>query len=612
MELLEMRPPCQQSGSELLATLDALHADAALKETYRLQALARLEEMGYATEVGARDTTELISVRHRLNRKDVKRDLHLAKDLTKYPVVSAALPDPYADPDPDDPDLDLDLDPEDSAAAADAAGEGGVGPVVLNLLQAAAIITALNKVPNTVPVEDLQVAEEQMVQAARHLSPGDLRTLGQRVVDTLDTDGPEPAEDAAYQREKLWLHRADHGIKFGGFLAAENAELFQTAIDGLSKPHKTIDGELDPRPRDKRHADALVTILETAAGNPDATPGVPHLMVTIDYEDLKNATSQALGDLMFSGTTLSAAAIRRIACDAAILPIVLGTNSQPLDVGTEQRFVNRAIRRALIKRDKGCIICKAPPPYCHAHHITHWIDGGPTSLNNLALFCGGHHHAIHKGHYTVTITNGTVHVTRPTWADPTPKPTRRIHLPQPTTPATPTPTPRPTTARLPHPQPAPGTAPNSGTTPGSATTPTPGSAAPSTPGQRGRAHLRPQPRRHPHRHGRPHLPPHRDPHRSPGRDRCCSRCSSVSQPLRPTPAEACPGSPQKPPPASTPGAKTATQPPAPNPTAGQSVGRLSRSPVVGRRSEPRAAASSGPSIRRHAPPNTACEIKPLI
>ncbi len=414
MDLPEMRPPCQQSGSELLTTLDTLERAISAAQTYRLQVIARLDDMGHAAEIGARDTTELISIRHRLNRKDVNRDLHLAKDLTKYPAVSTALPDPYADPD----------DPDDLDDAAD----DGEGPVVLNLLQAAAIITALNKVPNTVPVEEIQFAEEKMVEAARHLSPGDLHTLGRRVVDTLDTDGPEPAEDAAYQREKLWLHRADHGIKFGGFLAAENAELFQTAIDKLSKPHKTIDGELDPRPRDKRHADALVTILEAAAGNPDATPGVPHLMVTIDFEDLKNATSQALGDLMFSGGTLSAAAVRRIACDAAILPIVLGSNSQALDVGTEQRFVNRAMRRALIKRDKGCVICKAPPPYCHAHHIIHWIDGGPTSLNNLALFCGGHHHAIHKGHYTVTITNGTVHVTRPTWADPTPPPTRRIRL----------------------------------------------------------------------------------------------------------------------------------------------------------------------------------------
>ena len=447
MELPEMRPPYVQSGSELLTTLDTLQRAISTAQTYRLQLLARLDETGHATDLGARDTTDLISVRHRLNRTDVKRDLTLAKDLTKYPDRHRRPPRPVHRPrrprpgprrhrlrrprrrrprrpgpdDTDDLDLDLAVDPEDTDADADdtdADADGDSGPVVLNLAQAAAIITALNKVPKTVPVENLQVAEDNMVEAARHLLPRDLDILGQQVINTLDTDGAEPAEDAAYQREKLWLQRADHGIKFGGFLAAENAELFQAAIDRLAKPHKTVEGELDPRPRDKRQADALVMILEAAAGNPDATPGVPHLMVTIDFEDLKNATSQALGDLMFSGATLSAAAVRRLACDAAILPIVLGSNSQALDVGTEQRFVNRAMRRALIKRDKGCVICQAPPPYCHAHHIIHWIDGGPTSLDNLALFCGGHHHAIHKGHYTVTITNGVVHVTRPEWADP--------------------------------------------------------------------------------------------------------------------------------------------------------------------------------------------------
>jgi hypothetical protein len=129
------------------------------------------------------------------------------------------------------------------------------------------------------------------------------------------------------------------------------------------------------------------------------------------------------------GDNLSAAAVRMMACDAAIIPIVLGSNSEPLDVGMEQRLVNRAMRRALIKRDKGCLVCKAPPPMCHAHHIVHWVDGGPTALNNLALFCACHHHEIHKGHYTVTIANGKVHVTRPTWADPTPVPMpRRIRL----------------------------------------------------------------------------------------------------------------------------------------------------------------------------------------
>jgi hypothetical protein len=74
---------------------------------------------------------------------------------------------------------------------------------------------------------------------------------------------------------------------------------------------------------------------------------------------------------MSVGGHLSAAAVRLLAGGAGILPIVLGGDSQPLGVGTEQRFVNRYIRRALNKRDKGCVVCKAPPWMCHAHHVIH-------------------------------------------------------------------------------------------------------------------------------------------------------------------------------------------------------------------------------------------------
>ncbi|WP_344160203.1 HNH endonuclease signature motif containing protein, partial [Kribbella yunnanensis] len=223
-----------------------------------------------------------------------------------------------------------------------------------------------------------------------------------------------------------------------------------------SKPHKTIDGERDPRTRDQRQADALTIIMNAAAGNPDH-PGVPHLTVTIDFNDLKAATpagfggttgadaSRAgavgadtsrgdvsgadatglaaagrgggVGELVFGGN-LSAGAVRLLACDAAVLPIVLGGDSQPLDVGREQRFVNRYIRRALNKRDKGCVVCQAPPWMCHAHHLIHWANGGPTSLQNLALLCSVHHRAVHDGQWALSITDDGVEVTRPSWADP--------------------------------------------------------------------------------------------------------------------------------------------------------------------------------------------------
>jgi hypothetical protein len=126
--------------------------------------------------------------------------------------------------------------------------------VLLHVDQARVIVEALERIPASamVPVEDLQVAEEELVKAGRHLSPGDLRKLGSQVRDRLDTDGSEPAEDKARQREALRMTNAEGGVKFNGFLAAENAELFTGAILAGSKPHKTVDGEPDPRPRDKR------------------------------------------------------------------------------------------------------------------------------------------------------------------------------------------------------------------------------------------------------------------------------------------------------------------------------------------------------------------------
>jgi hypothetical protein len=296
----------------------------------------------------------------------------------------------------------------------------------LSPAQAEAIVSTLEKVPaSTVPVEDLCIAEESMLEAAQILPPGDLRTLGTEVRKRLDTDGSEPADEDVSSREALWLKKTERGVTFGGHLVDENAELLQTLIFAGAKPHKTADGERDPRSRTKRQADALTAILATAAGTGSAVPGhgdiKPHITVTIDLEDLKDGTGSA--DLTH-GDSLSAAAVRRIACDAGVIPLVLGSNSEPLDVGTEHRFVTRAIRQALNARDRGCIACGAPPAICEAHHILHWSDGGPTSLDNLALLCKRDHINVHHGRLRVHLANGRPVASRPTWSDPDPPPLR--------------------------------------------------------------------------------------------------------------------------------------------------------------------------------------------
>jgi hypothetical protein len=41
---------------------------------------------------------------------------------------------------------------------------------------------------------------------------------------------------------------------------------------------------------------------------------------------------------------------------------------------------------------------------CHAHHLTHWIDGGTTALHNLILLCGHHHRLLHTGPWHLEAT----------------------------------------------------------------------------------------------------------------------------------------------------------------------------------------------------------------
>jgi hypothetical protein len=359
-----------------------------------------------------------------------------------------------------------------------------------------------------------------MVEAGRELNPPDLRVLGVKVRDLLDTDGPEPAEDAAYEQETLQLRKTDHGVTFTGRLANENAELLQTLIFDNAKPHKTVDGGRDPRSKGRRQSDALTTVLSAAAGSGVTGNGAvkPHISVTIDYNDLVaalttntgplagtgangtgpagnagsgsngtasgnggtagNGTASGLGllagttgtgDLVY-GDRLSASAVRRLACDAGILPIVLGSDSRPLDVGTEQRFVTDAMRLALNARDKGCVICGAPPIQCDAHHIVHWALGGPTSLDNLVLMCKHDHRDTHHGYWDVAITDGVVRVTRPGWADPAPA---RLRHPRP---AKPPPPPAAAAAAEPRPGTPPG--PASARGPGS-----PGTADPADPAE---------------------------------------------------------------------------------------------------------------------------------
>jgi 5-methylcytosine-specific restriction protein A len=128
------------------------------------------------------------------------------------------------------------------------------------------------------------------------------------------------------------------------------------------------------------------------------------------------------------GSYLPPSAVRRLACDAGVIPVVCNGDSVPLDLGRAQRLVPDRLRSALVARDRCCAFpgCDQPARMTEAHHIRQWQDGGPTDLQNLVLLCRRHHRVIHGSEWTITIKDSLPYFIPPTWVDRTQKPMRNV------------------------------------------------------------------------------------------------------------------------------------------------------------------------------------------
>ncbi|NYE00473.1 hypothetical protein BJY21_001657 [Kineosphaera limosa] len=119
------------------------------------------------------------------------------------------------------------------------------------------------------------------------------------------------------------------------------------------------------------------------------------------------------------GQVLSPADVRMLACDAQIIPAVLGTRSELLDLGHAHRLAKPGLVTALELRDKTCTYpgCRMPAAWTDKHHLIHWANGGPTTEWNMACVCRHHHTVIHRHGHIGTVTPNGVRWTR---ADGTP------------------------------------------------------------------------------------------------------------------------------------------------------------------------------------------------
>ena len=150
------------------------------------------------------------------------------------------------------------------------------------------------------------------------------------------------------------------------------------------------------RPR-QRMAEAFAAFLEAAdtARMPLHGGDATSVFVTISLETL---TSQLAGTGLVGEEPLSAGEVRRLACTARIIPVVLGGTSEVLDLGRSRRLFSPAQRKAMALRDRRCRAegCTVPAAWCEAHHATApWARGGRSDLADGVLLCSWHHHRAH-------------------------------------------------------------------------------------------------------------------------------------------------------------------------------------------------------------------------
>ncbi|PZU43864.1 MAG: endonuclease [Arsenicicoccus sp.] len=300
----------------------------------------------------------------------------------------------------------------DLPAVAEAFADGAVTAEQVALI--APVVEPANVAAAQAQAVDLAGVDATLAEVAAGSAFGPLRQVVGHYLARLDPDGPEP--DPTEGRSWVFATHADGRVAGRFELDAVGGEKLQAVLESMVQAGRCAG---DTRTRAQQLADAAVQWADNvlASGQlPFLRTVKPHVVVTIPLADLVDpGTGPAAGQLA-SGTAISAARARWLACDGKVTRIVVGPESQPLELGRSHRVVPPHLRRAVEYRDRHCVFagCDAPAYWCDVHHVLEWVaHEGETSLENSALLCERHHTKVHHGFRIERDARGRWHTHRP-------------------------------------------------------------------------------------------------------------------------------------------------------------------------------------------------------
>lgn len=294
--------------------------------------------------------------------------------------------------------------------------------------QAQVIVRAVDAFGPEVPTAVRDEAVVHLLGLAAEFTPKELRRLGDGILAVIDPSTYDEAERAKLEAELAKARAAtrlsirptgDGTARISGVLPESVVERLRKYLHAFSSPrHDAASGGAasDGSPSDSRYLDpvtgkrlphervmgeAFAAFLEAA--DPGRMPihggDATQVIVTIEWEKLLAGVGVGMAD----GESIPVSEVRRLACQARILPAVLGGKSEVLDLGRAQRLFSRPQRRAMTLRQRTCAFegCDVPIEWCEAHHLDPWSRGGPTDLDNCVGCCSRHHHVMHDPRYDI-------------------------------------------------------------------------------------------------------------------------------------------------------------------------------------------------------------------
>jgi len=248
--------------------------------------------------------------------------------------------------------------------------------------------------------------EKDLLDAAERQTLSELRETCDRVRRQADSEKDEASRYEAIRRRRYFkdFTESDGAVRFDGRVCPDDGAKLRAELMRRARRIAAVARSEGRRERFECYmADALMELVEgvgSGSGSGAGSGGGPEVQITVDAVALRRGWAEASETCEIAGVGQVSVATAIKLLGEGWLSILVKNGIDIMTVANAGRAVPKDVERALRQRDKKCCVpgCQVTEPLERDHRVLAFSDGGPTSLENLALLCKWHHYLkTHRG-----------------------------------------------------------------------------------------------------------------------------------------------------------------------------------------------------------------------